>query len=219
MSLTREQVQRLNEPLPIEDHEFRDGLTYLTEYGVTTRLDEIDPCWEFQVVELRERGGFAICIGRLTLCGIVRENAGMDVVKLNRDGTKEVNEREKAAVTDALKRCARSFGVGRYLLRAKGINNVEDLRRWLANRDNATSVEPEPEPAPAPDRNQPFTKGSWSHFIAAALAAFPDLTTEFIASVVPSGQKWNAKGGTYQSAVDALKTAIREQHPDWKQVE
>lgn len=216
MSLTREQVQRLNEPLPIEDHECKDGLTYVTEYGVTTRLDEIDPSWEFQIMEIREREGFAICTGRLTLCGIVRENVGMDVVKLNRDGTREVNEREKSAATDALKRCARSFGVGRYLLKAKGVNNIEDLRRWLSNRDHPAPAESD---EPELDRSQPFTKDSWGHFVTAALAAFPDLTTEFITSVIPSGQKWNAKGGTYQSAVDALKAAIKERHPEWKQVE
>lgn len=217
MSLTREQVQRLTEPLPIEDHEFNnDGLTYVTEHGVTTRLDEIDPSWEFQIMEIRERDGVSICTGRLTLCGVFRENVGMDSVKLSKDKTREVNEREKSAATDALKRCARSFGIGRYLLKAKGINSPEALQRWLANRDNPAPVEPD---EPELDRNKPFTMETWKDFIAAALTAFPDLTTEFITSVIPSGRQWNAKGGTYQSAVAALKAAIKEQHPEWKQVE
>lgn len=139
--LTSEHVDRLCKPFPLSEHEFRpEGFAYITEAAITTRLDEIDPNWSLTVKELRDRSASATptvtVVVALTVCGVTRDGVGSSAVEVGRDGRRETNEAEKAAATDALRRAARLFGIGRYLLNAPRVQNPADraaFAQWLAN--------------------------------------------------------------------------------------
>jgi hypothetical protein len=75
---------------------------YLQHTDVQDRLEEVDPAWTTEVLK-EERIGDSVYVRiRLTVKGVSRENVG------------EGND-PKGAYSDALKRCAMLFGVGRYL--------------------------------------------------------------------------------------------------------
>lgn len=75
---------------------------YLQHTDVMDRLDAVDPSWNCTVLEERPVGDTVYVRTRMTLKGVSRENVG------------EGND-PKGAYSDALKRCAMLFGVGRYL--------------------------------------------------------------------------------------------------------
>lgn len=75
---------------------------YLQHTDVQDRIEEVDPAWGSEVVG-EERSGDTVYVRcRLTIKGVTRENVG--------EGGDP-----KAAYSDALKRAAMLFGVGRYL--------------------------------------------------------------------------------------------------------
>jgi hypothetical protein len=130
--LTHDDVARLSRPFPLEAHEWRKGrnnkdYVYITESGVVSRLNEVDPSWTLIVTDRVEREyeterknskGEATVLGShelavtvsLTVKGVTRYGIGMAEV------APDAAEADKSAVTDALKRAARLFGVGGYLL-------------------------------------------------------------------------------------------------------
>jgi hypothetical protein len=133
--LTYEDVQRLCEPFAAEDHEWLNKNAYLREWAICERIEEIDASWEFSVQSItREQNEGAPTItvaATLTIQGVSRSNTGMAFVVNRKDGGGEANEAEKSATTDALKRCARLFGIGRYLLKLGSVSNEAQLRAWL----------------------------------------------------------------------------------------
>lgn len=142
MALTPEDTQILNGLFPFEQHEFNRGFVYISEQAVCTRLEQIDPSWHWDIKSVQIRDNAAVVVGTLTVKGVTREGVGMDKVLEN------AGEAEKSAATDALKRAARLFGIGRYLLD----NPKEgDFKKWLAGQHNGQKpapVERKPEPAP-----------------------------------------------------------------------
>lgn len=137
MTLTPEQVLQLTALFPAKDHEFIRGFTYLTEDSISDRLDEVDPNWTFEIVSVTQREKEITAHCRLTVGGVHRENTGMATIMPN------AGEPEKSAVTDGLKRCARLFGIGRYILNIpKQVKDIESLDRWL----NGIST-PAPQPS------------------------------------------------------------------------
>jgi hypothetical protein len=157
--LTPELVSLLNTPFAIADHEQREGsrgtwLTYITEEPLIVRLSAVDPNWEFRITNIRLLDGGAEpdvteVFGELTIMGITRANVGTDAAKTEgvwetgADGKRsKTGERvmsldensTKAATTDTLKRCARLFGVGSYLLsvpRIKASSEEEAQRQFV----------------------------------------------------------------------------------------
>jgi hypothetical protein len=110
--------RRLQAPFPTHQVNFKPQtfnrertrallLSYVDARAVQDRLDAICPDgWEFEMTPVP--GAAAPTVkGRLTVLGVVREDIG------------EAGEGEfgtyKAAASDALKRCAVQFGIGRYL--------------------------------------------------------------------------------------------------------
>lgn len=74
---------------------------YVSHWDVAERLDEVDPNWESHIVDTPQfHGEYCTLQMRLTIKGVSRENAGE-------------GQDSKAAASDALKRCAMSFGVNR----------------------------------------------------------------------------------------------------------
>jgi len=155
--LTQDILSELKAPFPLDDHELRAGgfseqLVYLTEEPLADRLSEVDPNWEFKIVSTiitdynLSRPDSCTVTADLTICGITRSGVGTCVANVKLGEKKDgkwvkfetplilpLSETEiKGAATDALKRCARLFGVGGYLLRLKGvkIRNANDFANW-----------------------------------------------------------------------------------------
>lgn len=77
-------------------------ILYLQHTDVQDRLDAVDPAWSNGVTDEARHGETFVVRMKLTVKGTTRENVGE-------------GETPKAAHSDALKRCAMLFGVGRYL--------------------------------------------------------------------------------------------------------
>jgi hypothetical protein len=134
VALSSENVQALCAPFAYEDHEFTRGFAYITEQAITRRLDSVDPSWDFIIIETVRDATSASATGRLTVCRVERDGVGTQSIEYssNTDKTtgekkpaldaagnpREAGEVRKGAATDALKRAARLFGVGRYILDA-----------------------------------------------------------------------------------------------------
>lgn len=100
--------------LPRGSGDNRAGLAYIESRDVYTRLDSVfgPSNWTFNYTTevLTERK--CVVNGILTVCGVVRCDAGeADCDDTGRGNT----ELLKAAISDAIKRCAVQFGIGRYL--------------------------------------------------------------------------------------------------------
>jgi hypothetical protein len=140
--LTNEHVRTLTDYFPPADHEFLQGRAYITEAAITARIEEVDPSWTFAIMDVQQRDNRIIVQAALSIQDVTRDNIGMAEVRA-KDG-REVNDAEKAAATDALKRCARLFGVGRYLLTLpKSVNDVQSLSTWM-NSNGQSNEWPSP---------------------------------------------------------------------------
>lgn len=155
MTLTAKDLAVLQEPFKADEHEILRGFVYLKEESITNRLEQVDPAFSFLVKSITTRdnageGGKDVatvsCVASLSLKGVVRENVGMATVqrteakkdKENNLFTSEANEAEKSATTDAFKRAARLFGVGRYILGMGKIDSDQQIINWLnAYRDES----------------------------------------------------------------------------------
>lgn len=113
--LNRETLAALGAPFPDGEIEFLPraqsggmalGLPYIDARSVMRRLDAVvgGAHWSFDFDLLSPDG--KLVRGRLTVCGVTKCDAG------EADGEAEPL---KSAVSDALKRCAVHFGIGRYL--------------------------------------------------------------------------------------------------------
>ncbi len=137
--MTPEQVELLAAPFATNEHEFLKGKIYITESAITRRMDEVDPGWSFVIRLTEHRGEKTVIYAALTVAGVTRESNGMGESNYGKDKPRlpenEVNEREKSALTDALKRCARLFGIGRYMLdMGDSVSDPKTLDRWLKAR-------------------------------------------------------------------------------------
>ncbi|MFN8378462.1 MAG: Rad52/Rad22 family DNA repair protein [Anaerolineae bacterium] len=164
--LTTEDVARLSRPFPLEAHEWRRGrnsrdYVYITESGVVGRLNEVDPSWTLTVTDRVEREysterknsqgeGFLLTSHELavtvslTVKGVTRFGIGMAEV------APDAAEADKSAVTDALKRAARLFGIGGYLLNDPPGKNT--FPQWLAKQGMSYPGWNEPEARTSLDR-------------------------------------------------------------------
>jgi hypothetical protein len=175
--MTPDNVKALTAPFEASEHEFLRGMTYLTESAITRRLDEVDPAWSFRISLVEHRADKVVVYAALTVCGVTRESNGMEASSYAKgaDHTpeNETNYPEKAAVTDALKRCARLFGIGRYILDLP--ENVKDMRAletWLNKRSGSTpaNVRQAPVNTPPPAQTAPdgtgFTPDTAREFVS-----------------------------------------------------
>lgn len=147
--LTIEDLQQLSRPFLPEQYEFHRGFCYVSEEAVCERIEEIDQSWQFGVKEVKRTGKndqFAVVTAVLTIKQVSRSSTGMQAVEYrnNKDGSKseiEAGEPEKGALTDALKRCARLFGIGRDLLTLPpDVKDTASLATWQKKRYPASPV-------------------------------------------------------------------------------
>lgn len=148
-TLTKEDLTILKAPFKATEHEFLRGFVYITEFAIVTRIEDVDPAWQFEITALDSRpttGGKdqvqITCTAALTINGVTRYGVGQakayETKPYTDKGTgetkltEEANEAEKSAATDALKRAARLFGIGRYLLvLPDDIKNEGQLATWI----------------------------------------------------------------------------------------
>jgi hypothetical protein len=157
MALLPEDVRALNAIFAANQHEFNQGFVYITERAICDRLETVDPSWTFILQSIQVRDTDAVVAGSLTVKGVTRQGVGMQKIMA------KAGEAEKGAATDALKRAARLFGVGRYLLDAP---EERQFAGWLAKLAKGDSPDA---PTPAPD--EPTVNG-WT------MAQAGSLTTE-----------------------------------------
>lgn len=170
MSLTREHLTLLAAPFKSEEHEFKPprGYIYIAETAICERIESIDPSWEWRIQSTQRydnKGAIATTIGHLTILGVTRGGDGQQAVEFQKGTDIESGEAEKGSETDALKRAARKFGIGRYLLDCpkdvKGYGRELDL--WLKSLKNAPSQRPIEAPVPIPPKAaQTPVEAHWS---------------------------------------------------------
>lgn len=205
-TLTFQDLEQISAPFDIAEHEQREAgrgewLTYLTEYPLIKRLNMVDPTWEFRVKESRvinngEKPDVVEVFGELTIKGVTRASVGTDEAKIKNvwENKQKVGEEvlpldensTKAAVTDCLKRCARLFGAGSYLLtvpriKASNVNEAQSLfARWYHQqfggneppaKANPTNPRRQPEPPAERTSDEPKQRDSAKETPAAAQEA------------------------------------------------
>jgi hypothetical protein len=161
MTLTHDDLRDLKRPFAAQHHEFLRGNVYLQERAICERLEQVDPGWQFQHVQTTYTNNQVTVVMAMTVCGVTRTNAGTwDIQYYDPDDKKYAskterqmatphNQAEKNATTDALKRCARLFGVGRYLLDCpKSVSDERSLQRWLGDTAPSSQTTDKAKPAP-----------------------------------------------------------------------
>lgn len=167
MALTVDHLHILKAPFLPEQHEFLRGMVYIRERAITDRIEDVDPAWTLDIQHLYTRDNSAVCEAKLTICGTSRDGVGMANIKdTKRDGTEyDAADPEKSAATDALKRAARLFGVGRYLLDVpENVKDMDSLARWLngtPSRSPAPSKPTTQQPAPAKSEPKAVARPTW----------------------------------------------------------
>lgn len=127
--LTAQDTETLRRRFKPQEHEFLQEFVYITESAIANRIEEVDPSWTFEILASYTRDNQAVVNARLTIKGVSRDGVGMQVIM-----EKGKSEPEKGAATDALKRAARLFGIGRYLLDTpSNVRNMTDLTKWLGS--------------------------------------------------------------------------------------
>lgn len=149
--LTPLDLAKLAYPFRRDDHDFLQGYVYIQEEAITERLDTVDPNWSLTVEEAVAYGDSIVCFSTLTVKGVKRSNAGGNPVQREKNDSTQLGKYAiadngvnayKAAATDALKRCARMFGIGRYLLSAPKTSK-DDTRKfdeWLIAEQTAAKA-------------------------------------------------------------------------------
>lgn len=113
MSLTNADIQVLSAPFPKDKVGFKVQVlsqkkdkalivAYLQHTDVYGRIEKVDMAWHCETISTWNDADTHYAHTRLTIRGVTRDNVG--------DGNDP-----KGAFSDALKRCAMLFGVGRYL--------------------------------------------------------------------------------------------------------
>lgn len=106
---------------------------YLQHTDVQNRIEQVDPAWKLEILGEEREGESVFVRARLTIKNVNRENVG--------EGGDP-----KAAYSDALKRCAMLFGVGRYLYDSELVwteyNEAKDrYRQWtIEDYEKAAAV-------------------------------------------------------------------------------
>lgn len=167
MGINPEDFKKLIAPFLAKEHEFNPrGFIYIEETALCQRIEQVDLSWEWRVESVNRydpKGMIATTIGHLTICGITRSGEGSQMVEFRKGTDIESGEVEKGSETDALKRAARKFGIGRYLLECpKDVKEYGPaLNKWLgeiARQQGAPTPPSNSERAPAPQPTQAAKK-------------------------------------------------------------
>lgn len=173
--LTLSDSLALSHPFLSKDHEFNRGFIYIEETAVCRRIEQVDLNWEWKVIEMTFANGMATVVGALTICGVTRFGTGQQLAQIDASGVEKNGEAYKGATTDALKRAARLFGIGRYLLGCpKEVKSYgKELDAWLreikneqAEAQKHTRGIPAVQPAPTESKPAPSTSNEPNWWLA-----------------------------------------------------
>jgi hypothetical protein len=138
MTLTELDMAKLSYPFPRSQYEFLEGYVYIQEEAISERLDKVDPNWSIAIDETIAYGDSIVVRSTLTVKGVSRSNSGGNPVQREKKDKTILGQYAvadngvnayKSAATDAFKRCARMFGIGRALLSAPKEGGAFD--KWL----------------------------------------------------------------------------------------
>lgn len=122
---------------------------YLQHTDVYSRLEKVDPAWSAEITNESYKGDSIFIRVRLTLRGVSRENVGE-------------GQDAKSATSDAIKRAAMLFGVGRYLYDSETVwvpyNEQTDRFKSFTFEDYSSALRPKQAhlpTAPDPEVNKP----------------------------------------------------------------
>lgn len=155
--LTLDDLKILQAAFKPNEHDFLKGNAYITEGAITRRIEQVDPSWKLEQINLFNRANSkqVICTVRLTINDTWRDGVGMAVITMTKQGDNEANEAEKAAATDAFKRAARLFGIGRYLLDLpSSVVDVPSIAKWLGESVGIPTQQQPPQPPAQPSLAQ-----------------------------------------------------------------
>lgn len=130
--LTADDLKVLQRPFTFEQHKFTRGFAYIREKPTADRIEEVDPAWSMSEPVIHYMNNQAIASLTLTIKGVSRGGVGMGALSTTNKDTGVINEAAdpaKSAATDAFRRAARMFGIGRYILDAP--KGETDFERWL----------------------------------------------------------------------------------------
>jgi hypothetical protein len=148
--LTQEDIATLTATFPADQHEWNyAGFVYVKEDAITGRIEQVDPTWQFEILHCIVRDQQVTITARMTINDVSRDGVGMANIEVKKETGYPANEPEKSAATDALKRCARLFGVGRYLTEAKGVTE-KNITKWLTEWNSHNRSEPQSSPLKTP---------------------------------------------------------------------
>lgn len=172
-------LTELQKPFQAYEHEFNyEDWAYISEHAITTRLDTVLGIdgWQLKQTDIRQvTATHWVAVVELSIKTdngwITRSGTGEGTTAINKpkkDGSDPLEDPRyvtnmgenaaKGAVTDAFRRAARLFGIGRYLLNLPKdkygkpeVTNENELRGWLI--DNY--MKPDPKPPTPPDNTPP----------------------------------------------------------------
>lgn len=209
-NLTAQDLQLLQAPFAANDHEFLQGKAYITESAITRRIEAVDPAWTLEQVSLFNRSddSTVVCTMRLTIKGTWRDGVGMSSVVKMKSGNGEANEAEKSAATDALKRAARLFGIGRYLLDLP--DNVRDANS-MAKYLNAA-------PQPPPRAGNPTQAPTAPQTPQNAGNGLPEWTNTEVGKCWGALKAWLVSEKVYENEFELKNSFIKRGISDGKTI-
>lgn len=139
--ITSDMIEHLKKPFQPRDHGFKPrnqqdrangtGYLYLHRHAIEDRLDAVEPGWSYEISDPIYRDDRVTFKATITIRGKSRSDYGSAQIVTNKSGD-EVNQLEKAGATDAFRRAAAKWGIGRYIKSAPAtVNNQTDLYKWL----------------------------------------------------------------------------------------
>ncbi len=150
MGLTQEQLDILKLPFTPNDVLFKQTYIYAQEDAIADRIEMVDPSWTFERLSIEARDKYVTATFRLTICGVWRDGVGMELLSSNADP-------DKSAATDALKRAARLFGIGRYFQTLpSGVKDFKSYEEWYKKQFGSVGKSTQP-PAPVPAQPPPVS--------------------------------------------------------------
>jgi hypothetical protein len=213
-NITRDDFNKLAAPFAAKDHEFNRGFIYIEETAVCSRIEEVDLSWEWKTIEVTFANGMATVIGALTINGVTRYGTGQQLAQIDANGVEKNGEAYKGATTDALKRAARLFGIGRYLLQCpKSVKDYgADLDKWLASLKRQNTIAPHMSATTPTSTNKPLPPAWWTDLQKDLRERYSDPKT--VESELAKARRILDKGDIkIDSALADVKKAMAEEIP------
>lgn len=210
MALTHEDVDILKAYFKADEHEFDyNKNAYIKEMPISERLDAVDPAWSLSEPKIFWRDGekgtrIVEVTVVLTVKGVHRGGLGQKEIVLTKNGQGEANQAAKSAATDAFKRAARLFGIGRYLLETPNyVKDTGTMQHWLteltggqpAPRKQAPAIVPQPQDNRLSEEPQ----------LADGEVGYTDSTTLVSAFIGKNKKRFYIVGGASMFSRDAFK--------------